>query len=111
MKAGDWATKLATIRRLVSHDVEACELLEAKLFEWGWRDSDEIRYPRRRRLRTLARLVRVDDTCPRLTPELVAGALGSTSARIEQVHYTVDLEGMGIEDETPDFELISHAGE
>ena len=53
-------------------------------------------------LRTAPRLIPVDERCPALTRDLLH-PLGDLATRIETVRYTVDLDGLGVEDGTPDF--------
>lgn len=93
------------IRKLVTGH-PAAKAFEQKLGDWGWSDRERVHYPRRRRLRTPARLVPVDDECPRLVSGILEPALGSLVHRIDQVTYRLDVESLGVEDGEPNFEAI-----
>jgi hypothetical protein len=70
----------------------------------SYRVSDEQHYQCKFRLRTKAALVHVDDHCPKITRELVRQTVGTAAEqRILEVRYSVDLEGLGVVDGSPDF--------
>lgn len=79
------------------------------LLEQGtsWRDGDAQLYPERWRPRESARVVPVDDTCPRITsPVLAPGLPPELTALISDLHYRVNLEGRGFPLESRQFRRI-----
>ncbi len=97
------ADQVSQVRNLIATNARASDLLEQKLSQWGWRDIDAPRYPRKRRLRSPALIVPVDDACPRILPESLKIAVGAPAQRIDDVHYRVDLDGLGVLDGDPQF--------
>lgn len=71
-----------------------------------YRDEDAPLYADRLRLRTAPRLIEVGPGMPRITPEMLSGPLGETSARIDDVTYQVNLEGLGVEEGSAMFKKL-----
>jgi len=95
---------IARLRQHLGADASKLGRFNAGLASLGYRDVDAERYPAQMLLRTSPALIPVDDDCPRLTQDNVRSALGSSFAeRIRDVHYRVDLSGLGCLDGTPDF--------
>jgi hypothetical protein len=61
-------------------------------------------------LRSNPMLIHVDDTFPRLKRENLRGALGALEQRITDLQYTVDVEALGIVDNTPEFLAVLPKG-
>ena len=70
-------------------------LLRERLY---YREEDAPLYEERLRLRTAARLVRVNKACPKVTSAMISDAIGEPAARISDVTYRINLEGLGVED-------------
>ena len=70
----------------------------------GYKPTDAVRYPRRRKLRGQGLLVPVIDGCPRLIPDALAAlpAIYEPS-RIRRAVYDIDLQGLGFHDGDPRF--------
>jgi hypothetical protein len=77
--------------------------LEARLERSGWRAEHGPYYRTRWALRNAARLVTVDEACPSIVPGTLASMGASLLSRIVQVSYRIDLEGLGVEDGSPEF--------
>lgn len=70
----------------------------------GYDPLDSVHYPRRRRLRDAAMLIPIDDGVPRLTDEALAGVERRFAPdRITSVTYAIDVEGLGVSDNTEAF--------
>lgn len=80
----------ADVDTLISFDskVRAVDGGRSQLVESQWR------------LRTRPMLIRVDDASPRLTPSILESLNPTTRPRIREVWYRIDVEGLGIEDNT-----------
>jgi hypothetical protein len=62
----------------------------------GYRDTDARHYEERLAFRAAPALVAINETCPRITTDVLAEAMSSAAAsRIVEVHYRVNLEGLG----------------
>ncbi len=72
----------------------------------GYRDEDEPFYRRAWCMRAAAALVPVDEGCPRLTRPHVDTMLGVVASRIDDVHYRVNLDGLGWLDPDPRFTAV-----
>ena len=85
----------------------AVPCFQAALAQIGYDSSDAHLYSRRWRLRDIAALIPIVDGAPRLTPDAVAqiGARFATD-RIGRIVYTINVEGLGFTDGTPQFHAI-----
>ena len=92
------------LEELLHHDVARLDLFRYLLREQvGYRpDADGQLVEEQLVLRSPPHLVPVDDSCPALTRDLL-DPLGDRAQRIDGVRYTVDLEGLGVEDGEPTF--------
>lgn len=77
--------------------------LHAKLEHVGWRQEHAPYYRGRWSLRSPARLIAVDGTCPSIVPTTLASLGASRLSRIVQLSYRIDLEGLGSEDGSSEF--------
>ena len=77
--------------------------LDARLQHVGWRQEHAPYYRRRWSPRSPARLIAVDETCPSIVPTTLASLGASRLARIVQLSYRIDLEGLGSGDGSPEF--------
>ena len=77
--------------------------LDARLQHAGWRQEHAPYYRRRWGLRSPARLIAVDETCPLIVPATLASLGASRLARIVQLSYRIDLEGLGSGDGSSGF--------
>jgi hypothetical protein len=101
---GTLTQTVADIRAAVSASSAALEPeLDARLQLAGWCQEHAPYYRRRWSLRSLARLIAVDETCPSIVPVTLASLGPSRLSRIVQLSYRIDLEGLGSEDGSPDF--------
>jgi hypothetical protein len=80
--------------------------LEARLLRAGWRQDHGPYYRMKWNLRSAARLVAVDETCPAIVPSTLASLGPSRISRVIQLSYRIDLEGLGIEDGSAEFRQI-----
>ena len=91
------------IRQLIGADDPDLAAFEASLLALQYRKSDETHYRMKRQLRSTPHLVPVDENCPRITRTMLGSVLGAMSTRISDVHYLIDLEGLGHADGSPEF--------
>jgi hypothetical protein len=92
-----------TLPHLVAWLRNACENSQAQLTRFeatldsvNYSDSDAPRYTKRYILADEPRLIRVDESTPRITKDVIANVLTEQlAARIDKVTYRVDFEGMG----------------
>jgi hypothetical protein len=81
--------------------------LESKLAAIGFRAADAVHYSRRRRLADRPRLIPVGDGVPRLTTEALRELpLRFVPTGISDMTYRIDVEGMGLEEGTPEFAAV-----
>lgn len=79
----------------------------SKVERSGYRAEDAFRYVRRWRLADAARVIPVDDGCPRLTRDAL-GALpsGFAALRMLDADYRIDVEGLGAADGSAAFNNV-----
>jgi hypothetical protein len=78
----------------------------------GWRDADAALYPVRWRPRTSPTLVAVNTACPRITIGVLSPRVSpALAARISDVSYRVNLDGLGVALQSKTFERILFKGE
>jgi hypothetical protein len=101
------AEAVATIDGLLDQAPAVRDRFRAKLTALRYREADAPHYPRRRKLRDCAALIRVEDGVPRLTPELLALVEARfVPERIDRITYEIDVDGLGVEDGSPEFLAI-----
>ena len=95
------------VRSLLGEAPTELRLLNAALDRLGYLDADAARYQARLRLRSPPCLVLVDDGCPRITSDHLRSAISADNlARIGDVRYRIDVEGLGILEGQPGFDAI-----
>ena len=73
----------------------------------GYRDTEAGHYRRRWRFADDARLIAVDDGCPRLTRSALDDLpAGFAAGLIRNANYEIDVEGLGVADGMPDFTAV-----
>jgi len=102
------AERIAKVRKVIKSQPGAVSQLNALLEKGtGWRDPDASLYRERWRPRDLARVVLVDEACPRITSAVLESGLPSElTALITDLHYRINLEGRGFAHESPQFDRI-----
>jgi hypothetical protein len=83
--------------------------LDKMLDAVGYSPEDTPQYTERFRMRAPNKLVPVDDACPRLTRAQL-GMSAPLATRIHEVHYRVDVEGLGFEEESPAYLRVLPGG-
>lgn len=68
----------------------------------GYIDSQREHYTNIFELRSKPTLIKVDETCPRLTRESLKSST-IVGQRITDIRYTINLDGLGVEDDSPEF--------
>jgi hypothetical protein len=76
----------------------------------GYDDRDKALYKERWQLRSRPRLISVDDSCPQLTRARVEALDPKNSHRISELHYRVNLEGLGSPDDSNEFRAVLPSG-
>lgn len=96
------------IRNHISHDEATLMRFNSIIEEkFGIRDEDSVYYTLRYRLRSSPVLIPVDDSCPKITEDILRHMIpADTFRRISDVHYRIDVEGMGFSDGSPEFLAI-----
>ena len=86
----------------------ALEQVERNLRDkWDYDDDKGALLASRYVLRTEPRIIPVpSDGLPRLTSEDISNLLGASFQRVETVRYTINVEGLGFESGTGDFEAL-----
>lgn len=88
---------------LAQHPTPAASL-STRLQAAGFDDADAYLYADRFRLADSPRLIAVDDYCPRIVPSMIARAMPpSLAARIANVTYSLDLDGLGVSQGSPEY--------
>jgi len=75
---------------------ETASCLDSLLEDLNWRDEGRDLFSKRFRLRSEPTLIPVDATFPALVPDLLS-ILGDLGNRILDVHYRIDVDGLGNE--------------
>ena len=93
---------------LLESDPDARTRFEDTLEQkFGYRDSDAPLYPDRFQLRSEPALVHVDEDCPRILPNRFADAVTpGLSSRVRLLSHEIDLEGLGIGPDHPEFQSV-----
>lgn len=75
--------------------------------EVGYLDEDAKYYNTRVAMRRIPTLIPVNSDCPKLTQIMITGSIGDQlAARISGVHYRIDVEGLGFEEGSKQFNSI-----
>lgn len=91
-------------RNALVSDTSRLAIFERLLAARGYRDADTANYSEKYNMRSQPRLIDVVAGCPRLTVQGVADLLGpEQSVRVEDVRYTINVEGLGSSDGTANF--------
>jgi hypothetical protein len=69
----------------------------------GWHSDHMAYYKTSFIKREDAYLVAVNNKCPRIIQSMIEKSIGTLSARIQSVMYSIDLSGLGCADGTPEF--------
>jgi len=88
---------VSDISSSLSSSIEMVKNFSSFLQAAGYSNDDIASYGRTWILRAPPIFVPVDQEFPAITSEVLQGSLGSLMARVEQVEYEVNLEGMGRE--------------
>jgi hypothetical protein len=90
---------IGAIRTGLVSDVQRGEAFEALLREGvGYREAQAAHYLDQAILRAPARLIPIDDRFPRMVRSLLDPLPAEARARIDEVRYRINVEGMGVED-------------
>ena len=87
----------------LENDLALQNAFKQRLAQVGWRESHTGYYQTTFVIRDLARLVLVDDFCPRIVPQMLIDGLGSVSSRIESVMYSIDVSDLGWQEGTAEY--------
>jgi hypothetical protein len=99
------AQAVSSMRNVLSDDAGRKENFERILIQgFAYRAADEQHYGLKFRMRSKPSLILVDSKFPKLTRGILLEFLGAEADhRIQEVRYTVDLDGLGDADGTPAF--------
>lgn len=84
-------------------DVTLQNALKQRLAQVGWRENHMGYYQTTFVIRNFARLIPVNDACPRIVPQMLMAGLGSVSSRIESVMYSIDVSDLGWQEGSPEY--------
>jgi hypothetical protein len=90
----------------LERDVSLQSALQQRLVQVGWRENHMSYYQTTFVVRDLARLVPVDDACPRIVPQMLINSLGSVSNRIESVMYSIDVSDLGWQEGSQEYKQV-----
>lgn len=99
----------STVRDLLKeleNDVMLQNALKQRLTQVGWRENHMGYYQTTFVVRNFARLVPVNDACPRIVPPMLMAGLGSVSSRIESVMYSIDVSDLGWQEGSPEYRTV-----
>ena len=89
-----------------AHKGQLGERFSAALASCGFRNEDKAHYERRFSMRHPIAIVSVDGNFPAITGSTIQDALGELAPRVESLRYDVSIEGMELEDGTPEFDAV-----
>ena len=98
------AAAVAQARAAMPDDLD--ETLSANLMAVGWRAEHAQYYTTRFLLRSRPTLIAVDASFPRISTDSLAFPDPGLRARVSNLSYDVDVEGLGAEDGTPAFNRV-----
>ena len=99
-KDAEGAVSLQTQTQTIEESIDNQELISqfrSRLGLAGWREDHTMQYRSTYLPRTKPRLIKVDEKCPRLTPDLLQLVDPSVLNGISDVRYRIDVTGLGIE--------------
>jgi len=91
---------------LLTHSPGVAERFQEQLANVGYTEGDSALYAERWQLRNQPHLVVADETCPRITRAGIVTLDPKNSQRISEVHYRVNLEGLGAPAKSAQFQSI-----
>ena len=89
------AELIVDVRRQLADSAAAVRKFDQLLTAIGYRVGDSGLYDRRWQLRSTPYLIVVDEKCPRITRADLDEIKSATSSRISEVHYRINVEGLG----------------
>jgi hypothetical protein len=98
------------VLHLLAEHPLALERFGKTLSHVGYDDRDSALYGERWQLRNRPRLISVDDSCPQLTRNSLEALDPRNSHRISELHYRVNLEGLGHADDSAEFQAVLPVG-
>lgn len=89
------ADLVASVQQQLRAGTPAARKFDDSLAAVGYRHTDSGLYQGRWQLRSAPHLVVVDDNCPRITRADIEQMNEGTSSRIADVHYRINVDGLG----------------
>jgi hypothetical protein len=89
---------------------QAADTIRYRLGKQGWIDQDASHYDTTYHLRAPLAAIAVDKNCPAIVPDTLIGLGRARFGRIEDVAYTVNLDGLGVLDGTRQFNRLLFGG-
>lgn len=102
---------IAALRIKAASHPSVLERLELAMAACGYRDIDRTKYEDRWRFRARPEIVPVNDACPRITRTVLDSSMPAVAHRISDLHYRVNLEGLGLPDSSAEFQDILPIGQ
>jgi hypothetical protein len=87
-------------------DANLQDAFKQRLVQVGWRENHTGYYQTSFVVRDFARLVPVDDYCPRIVPQMLIDGLGPVSSRIDSVMYSIDVSDLGWQEGTAEYAKV-----
>ena len=95
------------IEKYLTEDQKASDYFTKQLEKEGYKPKQGKHYTTRYYLRSTPELIAVTDETPRLNRDMIDEKFGKKlSSRISNVHYSIDVTGLGVEYSDPRFKLI-----
>lgn len=100
------ASMVESLFKALESEQQLQSAFKERLQRVGWRNHHTTYYQTSFVTRNLARLVPVDDSCPRIIPQILVDGLGNVSSRIESVMYSIDVSDLGWQEGSVEFERV-----
>lgn len=88
---------------------KCAELIRDRLWDFGWYEVDNAYYVTRYSLRSSMQAIAVDKSFPAVSPQTVARS-SKEAWRIQDVQYSVNVEGLGFSEQSAKFKRIFRIG-
>ncbi len=100
------ASKVKAVEEALSNHKKSLTKFQLRLTSAGWDNRHSDYYDSSFVIRSKTRLLRVDESCPRIVATTLSGLSDAMRSRISSVGYRIDITNLGVEDGNHDFDQI-----